>query len=183
MLSETAELAELLAAVGQHDRAAFKLLYDRTSSKLLGVISRILRNRAAAGEVLQDVYLRIWQNALSFDPGSGRAMTWMITIARNAAIDVIRRRTHVEVTTGSEAEHRMQNVAGTDDPERSVVIQDQLLRCLGQLQPQQRECVVLAYCGGYSRDELATHFGRPVATVKTWLHRSLVSLRTCLGAP
>ncbi len=183
MLSETAELAGLLAAVSRGDRAAFKLLYDRTSSKLFGVVLRIVRDRAAAGEVLQDVYLRVWQNASSFDPGSGRPMTWMITIARNAAIDVIRRRTEILPMTGSEAESRMQNVASTDDPEQSVIIQDQLLRCLGQLDEQQRECVVLAYCSGYSREELATHFGRPVATVKTWLHRSLVALRLCLGAP
>jgi len=183
LLSETAELADLLKAISGGERDAFKLLYDRTSSKLFGVVLRVVRDRGVAGEVLQDVYLRIWQNAASFDPHNGRPMTWMITIARNAAIDVIRRRTDVLLASGSEGEDRMQAIADPDDPERSVVMRDQLRRCLGELDDQQRDCVVLAYCSGYSRDELATHFGRPVATVKTWLHRSLVALRQCLGAP
>jgi RNA polymerase sigma-70 factor (ECF subfamily) len=173
-------LAELLAEVSRGDRQAFRKLYDRTSAKLFGVVLRIVRNRELADEVLQEAYVRIWQGASRFDPGSGRPMTWMISIARYAAIDTIRKRTDAKLKTADEYEDRVRNIAAPDDQERDVMVQRELLRCLGQLAETQREAVLLAYCSGHSRDELAAHFAAPVPTVKTWLRRSLIALRHCL---
>lgn len=171
------DLAELLTRVSAGDQSAFHTIYERTSAKLYGVILRIVKGRELADEVLQDSYLRIWQNASKYLPASGRPMTWMIAIARYAAIDVIRKR--VNDTEYSEIELPDR----TDDPERQVIVQDQLGRCLGRLGAPQLECVVLAYCNGYSREELARHFSAQVPTIKTWLHRALAALRTCLEAP
>ena len=175
-MSATAlDLAELLVRVSAGDQAAFHSVYERTSAKLYGVILRIVKGRELADEVLQDSYLRIWQNASKYVPASGRPMTWMIAIARYAAIDVIRKRAR-------DAEHSEIEVLSdrSDDPERQVIVQDQLRRCLGRLDAPQLECVVLAYCNGYSREELARHFTAQVPTIKTWLHRALNALRQCL---
>lgn len=171
------DLAELLARVSAGDQAAFQSIYERTSAKLYGVVLRIVKGRELADEVLQDSYLRIWQNASKYAPASGRPMTWMISIARYAAIDVIRKRAYDTQYTEIELPER------SDDPERQVIVQDQLGRCLGRLAAPQLECVVLAYCNGYSREELARHFSAQVPTIKTWLHRALTALRTCLEAP
>ncbi len=171
------DLAELLVRVSAGDQAAFQNVYQRTSAKLYGVILRIVKGRELADEVLQDSYLRIWQNASKYAPASGRPMTWMIAIARYAAIDVIRKRAYDADYSEIEVPER------SDDPERQVIVQDELGRCLGRLAAPQLECVVLAYCNGYSREELARHFSAQVPTIKTWLHRALAALRSCLEAP
>lgn len=176
-MSATAlDLAELLARVSQGDQTAFKDVYERTSAKLYGVILRIVKGPELANDVLQDSYLRIWQKASTYDPASGRPMTWMIAIARYAAIDLVRKR-------GKNAQHIEIELPGTaEDPERQVIVKDQLGRCLGRLARPQLECVVLAYCNGYSREELAHHFSVQVPTIKTRLRHALNALRTCLEA-
>ena len=176
MSATASDLAELLVRVSTGDQAAFHSVYERTSAKLYGVILRIVKGRELADEVLQDSYLRIWQNASKYLPESGRPMTWMIAIARYAAIDVVRKRAHDSEFSEIELPER------SDDPERQVIVQDQLGRCLGRLAAPQLECVVLAYCNGYSREELARHFSAQVPTIKTWLHRALSALRSCLEA-
>ena len=180
MTSALPDLAELLAEVSHGDRRAFRNLYDRTSSKLYGVVLRIVRSRELADEVLQEAYLRIWQSASRFRAESGRPMTWMISIARYAAIDTIRKRTDAKLKTAEDYDDRVQNIAAPDDQEHTVMLQRELLRCLGKLAEPQREAVLLAYCSGHSREELAEHFAAPVPTVKTWLRRSLITLRLCL---
>jgi RNA polymerase sigma factor (sigma-70 family) len=168
------DLADLIARVSTGDEAAFQQIYERTSAKLFGVVLRIVKGRELADEVLQDSYLRIWQNAARYVPESGRPMTWMIAIARYAAIDVIRKRAHDSSYTPIDPPEP------AADPERQIVVQDMLGRCLGRLAAPQLECVVLAYCNGYSREELARHFSAQVPTIKTWLHRALNALRVCL---
>ena len=84
--TDNTELAMLLTAVARRDRTAFKELYQRVAPKLFAILLRILRNRAAAEDVLQEVFLRIWQNAQSFSAEAGPAMGWLISIARNRAI-------------------------------------------------------------------------------------------------
>ena len=162
--------------VRQGDQTAFQDVYERTSAKLYGVILRIVKSRELADEVLQDSYLRIWQKASTYDPASGRPMTWMIAIARHAAIDLVRKR-------GNEAQHIEVELPGApEDPERQVIVKDQLGRCLGRLAAPQLECVVLAYYNGYSREQLARHFSVKMPTIKSWLQRALKVLRTCLEA-
>lgn len=171
---DASDLAALILRVSAGDDAAFQQIYERTSAKLFGVVLRIVKGRELADEVLQDSYLRIWQNASRYAPESGRPMTWMIAIARYAAIDVVRKRAHDSSYTPIDPPEP------AADPERQIVVQDMLGRCLGRLAAPQLECVILAYCNGYSREELARHFSAQVPTIKTWLHRALSALRACL---
>lgn len=183
MILSSDELADLLGAVGRGDRPAFRQVYERTAAKLLGVISRIIRDRSQAEDVLQEVYLRVWQNAGSYVPGSGRPMTWLITVARNRAIDVVRQRREVTASQDGEGRDLLDRIADPRDEGAAFEDADELSRCLGQLEEQQRRCLIEAYHEGRSREELAVRYDRPVNTIKTWLHRSTGALRKCLGEP
>jgi len=174
------ELGALLVEVGRGDRAAFKALYDATAPKLFGLILRIVRDRAVAEEVLQDAFLRIWGNASTYSPGAGRPVTWLASIARHRAIDVVRRRTEVLLADGEDGEDWLARIMDPRNAEADLADRDALRSCLGRIEEEHARCLLLAYHEGYSREELATRFGRPVNTIKTWLHRSLAALRQCL---
>ena len=171
-------LAELLQRTGQGDRAAFRELYSATSSKLMGVVVRILRSRSDAGDVLQDVYLKVWTNSGSFAPESGSAMGWLISIARNRSIDIIRART--AAATDTQETDWFEKLQGATDVEGEFMSKDALTNCLKRLNPRVREAILLAYYEGLSRDELADRLEMPVASVKTWLRRGSLTLRDCL---
>jgi RNA polymerase sigma-70 factor, ECF subfamily len=176
------DLVTLLARVAHRDRAAFADLYRTTSAKLYGIILRILKRRDVADEVLQEVYVKIWDRASDFDPKLASPITWMATIARNRALDEIRRKRpdsiedHPELLDrASDEDSALTNVMRGEDGKR-------LADCLTRLEEPRRQMVVLAYCEGLSRDELAEKFGQPVNTIKTWLRRSLAQLKGCLGS-
>jgi RNA polymerase sigma-70 factor, ECF subfamily len=177
-----AELVWLLAAVAKGDEAAFERLYAATRAKLYGVALRILRRSDLADEVMQDAYLKIWRGAGGFDPRLASPITWMVAIARNRAIDLARRRTDSSL---EEEPAAMDAVADTPDPLARREVSDdlrRLLNCLGGLDDERRQMVLLAYYNGWSREQLAAKFDKPVNTVKTWLRRSLVEVRECLGS-
>lgn len=179
--SEKAELERLLVAVARRDRVAFRHLYDLAAPKLFAVILRIVRNRPAAEDVLQDVFLRIWQNAESFSPQTAPARVWMNSIARNRAIDVLRQKGFAPVSAAYDDDSRWyERVAEDRDREGDMVMTATVSRCLDTIDAQARDCVLLAYYEGFSREELAQRYNRPVNTIKTWLHRSLAQLRTCI---
>ena len=176
------KLPDLMARVAQGDRAAFAALYAATSAKLFGIMLRILRRRDIAEEVLQETYVKIWQRAGDFDASRASPITWMATIARNAALDVARKRTHLPIDETPEA----LAVADPGIPALQQLEQKEALarlnRCLDGLEPDKQQMVRLAYLDGLSRDELAARYGHPSGTIKTWLHRSLKQLKDCLSA-
>ncbi|MCI9881497.1 MULTISPECIES: sigma-70 family RNA polymerase sigma factor [Methylobacterium] len=179
-----AVLADLLARIGRRDEAALRVLYDRTAPKLLGVVLRIQSDRGMAEDVLQDVFLRIWQKAASYSPAAGRPLAWLCTIARNRAIDGVRRRSEVQGPATEDGEDWVERLADPHDSEGTILGRNALQACLGRLEALHRDCIVLAYCEGQSREDLALRYDRPVSTIKTWLHRGLATLRGCLdGAP
>jgi len=178
--AESGLLAALIASTAGGDRRAFKALYDATAPKLLGIVLRIVRDRAVAEDVLQDVFLRVWQNAGSYAPDAGQPMTWLASIARYRAIDVLRQRRETTIGGGEDGEDWIAGIMDTHDGEAELIDRDRLRHCLGRLDEAQRTCLILAYCEGFSREELASRFARPVNTIKTWLHRGLASLRACL---
>ena len=177
-----AELVWLLASVSKGDQAAFERLYAATRAKLYGVVLRILRRADLADEVMQDTYLKVWRSAAEFDPRLASPMTWMVAIARNRAIDLLRKKAEVSI----EEETAALEVAGDNpDPLARREITDELRRllaCLGALDEERRRIVLLAYYNGWSREQLAAKFDKPVNTIKTWLRRSLIDLRECLGS-
>jgi RNA polymerase sigma-70 factor, ECF subfamily len=174
------ELVWLLAAVAKGDEAAFARLYAATRAKLYGVVLRILRRQDLADEVMQESYLNIWRNAGQFDPLRATPITWMVAIARNRAIDLLRRRTEASIEDESEA---MEVAAENPDPlARRELSEDlqRLLACIGKLSPARQRLVLLAYYNGWSRERLAAELETPVNTIKTWLRRSLLEIRECL---
>ncbi len=172
-------LTGLLSRVGAGDRAAFRLLYQASSRRLYGFILKILRDPSRAQDVLQDVYLRIWQRASTYSADLGDPLAWMIAISRNRALDDLRslQRRAPETPVGQDT---LDSFAGFS-VDRDA--QGALSHCLGLLEDQHRSCILLAYVHGYSREELATRFSCPVNTIKTWLHRSLATLKSCMGSP
>ena len=176
-----AELVWLIAAVAKGDEVAFERLYTATRAKLFGVVLRILRRQDLAEEVIQEVYVKIWNSAGQFNPGVASPITWMASIARNRAIDVVRKKGETSI---EEEPSAMDVAADTPDPlARREMTEElrRLLECVGQLEPERQKLVLLAYYNGWSREQLATKFEKPVNTVKTWLRRSMLDIRACLG--
>ena len=182
MLASREELTAVLVRVAQRDRAAFEVLYQATSAKLYGIVVRILPGKGLADEVLQEVYVKIWDRAGDFEPGRASPISWMAAIARNRALDEARRKTPVSIEDMPEGyEPVAESGHPLDGKERSEKLVA-LMRCLSSLDREKREIVLLAYYRGMSREALAKRFNHPVATIKTWLHRSLGQLRECLGS-
>jgi RNA polymerase sigma-70 factor, ECF subfamily len=174
-------LADLLRQVAARDTTAFAALYKHTSAKLYGVVARILTRGDVAADVLQEAYVRIWEKAGDFDPAKGSPLAWMATIARNRALDEVRR---VRPASLEDQPVGFEPAAEEIDPlaarERSEGL-TALVDCLKGLDEEKRAVVLLAYYRGLSREALSKRFGRPVPTIKTWLHRSLAQLRDCLA--
>ncbi len=178
----SAELVWLLAAVAKGDQPAFDRLYVATRAKLYGVTLRILRRPDLADEVIQETYLRIWSNAGQFDPALASPITWMVAIARNRAIDLIRKKSDVSL---EEVPEVMEVAADSPQPLAAREMTEELKRllaCIGQLEADRRKLVLLAYYNGWSREQLAREFDKPVNSIKTWLRRSLIEIRACLGS-
>jgi len=176
------DLSNLLSRIATRDATAFASLYKQTNAKLYGVVARILTRGDAAADALQEVYVRIWEKAGEFDPLKGSPLAWMATIARNRALDEVRRVRPVSLEDQPEG---FEPAAEEIDPlaarERSESL-TALVDCLKALDEEKRAIVLLAYYRGSSREALAKRFGRPVPTIKTWLHRSLAQLRDCLAS-
>ncbi len=175
------DIATLLQRVAAKDRAAFSALYAATSAKLYGIILRILSRRDVADDILQEVFVKIWERAGDFRPEIASPITWMGTIARNRALDEVRRKAPLSIEDApetleiaSEDRHPLDGLEQSEDLLR-------VMQCLEELDQQLRQIVLLAYRDGMSREELSRRFGRPVPTIKTWLRRSLAQLRGCLG--
>ena len=186
------ELAHLLARSGLGDRAAFARLYQRTAGHLLAVVLRIQRDRALAEDLLQEVYVNVWKAAADFDAARAQPLTWLTRIARNKAIDSLRRQAaqpqldsaSADADDGDEAHDR---VAATPDDgpgpldllSRASEVRE-LDQCLQHLSAPQRQSVALAFYDGLSHAEVAERLREPLGTVKSWVRRALQTLRGCL---
>ena len=182
MLDSADDLADLLSRVAAKDRAAFGAVYRAVSPKLFGIVLRILRRRELAEDVLQDVFLTIWRRAEGYDLALGSPMTWMAAIARNRAIDEIRK---ARLTVVDAPVDELNLADGGKLASEQMEIDESARRlegCLNDLAEPHREMVRLAYLEGWSRDALGKKYGRPEGTIKTWLHRSLKQLKECLGS-
>ncbi len=162
-----------LAAAG--DRVAFARIYADTSHKLFGIVLRLVHDKEAAEDVLQEVYLKIWDRAGSFDPARASPISWMATIARNTAIDSQRRRDRRR-EDGEPEDSADASVSG--DPDLRIG----LARCMTLLEDHQRQFIRSAFFDGYSYAEMATHASVPLGTMKSWVRRGLERLRLCLDA-
>ncbi|ALX11476.1 hypothetical protein P350_07910 [Burkholderia cepacia JBK9] len=173
------ELNRLLLDVGTGDQDAFSILYRRTSAKMFGVCVTMLRDRGEAEEVLQEVYVTVWHRAGTFDPALASAITWLGAIARNRAIDCLRRHREVRVdeSTMEEAvDERPSPVTVAESSEE----RRRLEHCLENLPVTQRSVVREAFFSGATYAELADRLRVPLGTLKSWIRRSLLQLKACL---
>lgn len=175
----TAALVGYLQAVATGDQAAFAALYQQTSSKLYGICLRMLPARGDAEDALQEVYTSVWRRAGSFDPARAAAMTWLITLARNQCIDRLRQHRESALDDAT-----AQQLVDPDPlpPAATEASQERqrLEHCLGTLADQQRSAVRAAFFSGATYNQLADRLGVPLATMKSWIRRSLIRLRACL---
>lgn len=176
-----ADLSEHLVQVALGDREAFRQLYGATHCKLFGIVLRILRRQELAEEVLQEVYVAIWTRACDFTPGRASPISWMAAIARNRALDEVRRRRPEFTDADEKLEDASDPAASPADQAEINADLRRLESCMGGLDASRRDAIRLAYLDGLSRQELADRFQQPVGTIKTWLHRSLKQLKDCLG--
>jgi RNA polymerase sigma factor (sigma-70 family) len=187
------DLSRLLARAGLGDRAAFATLYERTSSHLFAVVLRINRDRGQAEDILQEVYVNVWRAAKSFDAAQSQPLTWLTSIARNRAIDSLRRaQTQPQMQTQSgasaaaeaEDENVYDTVADASPGPLDLLSQASdaraLDQCLDKLSALQRQSVALAFFHGLSHAEVASQLRQPLGTVKSWVRRALMTLKTCL---
>ena len=175
------ELNRLLIQTGRNDQQAFAELYKRTSSKLFGVCLRMLRDRGEAEDVLQETYTTVWRRAGSFDAAKSSAITWLVTLSRNKAIDRLRQRREERLDDPSKLE---ETIDAEPSPAASAEASQEYRRlqhCLEQLEPQQRDSVREAFFTGATYNELAGRCKVPLGTMKSWIRRSLMLLQTCLG--
>lgn len=183
------ELSQLLSRCGLGDRKAFAALYERTSGHLFAVVLRIQRDRTLAEDLLQEVYVSIWKAAAGFDAAQSQPLTWLTSIARNRAIDSLRRAQTQPQTVSTTPEHDDDADPADATPDDGPGPLDlltrasdarQLSRCMEGLSPQQRQSVALAFFDGLSHAEVAEHLREPLGTVKSWVRRALMSLKNCL---
>lgn len=179
-MRDRTDIEDLILQVSLGDRAAFSALYDATSAKLFGVCLRVLNNRTEAEDTLQDVFVRIWQKANLYSVNGYSPMTWLITLARNAAIDRLRARRTGAVDI--ETVHDLSDAA--PGPEALAIASSErgrLQDCLDDLEADRSDAVRRAYLDGDSYKDLAARYDVPLNTMRTWLRRSLLSLRDCLS--
>jgi RNA polymerase sigma factor (sigma-70 family) len=177
------QLAAALARVAAGDRAALRIVYQDTSAKLFGVCLRILNDRGEAEDVLQDVYVTVWRKAATFDPSRASPITWMVAIARNRAIDRLR---------ASAVSRRMEPIEAADavgDPAPSATERVELAQqhhklagCLEELEQKQAAAIRAAFLDGSTYEDLAARMSVPLGTMKSWIRRGLMKLRSCLEA-
>jgi RNA polymerase sigma-70 factor (ECF subfamily) len=177
--ADASGLAALLDGVARGDRLALSALYERTSAKLYGICLRLLGSDAEAQDALQETYVTVWRNAARFDQDKAGAITWLAVVARNKAIDRLRRR-----SLPSEAIDAAADIADDSPTAFDVVQRSQdaarLLACLDELDEKPRGMIRAAFLDGASYSELAEREGVPLGTMKSWIRRGLLRLRGCL---
>ena len=185
-LKPDSELMNLLDRIAAQDDSALKQLYECTSSQLFGLALRIVRNRDAAEDVLQESFLSVWRGAGNYRASLSPPMAWMGLIVRSRALDALRKRTTDRADLMNDIDDDMAPALEGDSPNPMDVADASqqafaLHHCLGKLDNKQREVVSLAYLRDLSHGELSEQLRLPLGTVKTWIRRGLEQLRTCMS--
>ena len=177
----TTQVDAWLTAAGRGDQRAFDSLYQATSSMLLGVCMRVLSDRSEAEDVLQEVYVTVWRKAVQFDSARARASTWMGTIARNRCIDRLRSQPASAMRAPMEALDFAEDSSPTPAAHaESSMERAQLDACIERLEPKRQVLIRTAFFEGATYEELSERSGSPLGSVKSWIRRGLLQLRTCL---
>jgi RNA polymerase sigma factor (sigma-70 family) len=170
---------ELVALLKEKDNEGFRYLYDHYAGALNGIILQIIPDQNLASDVLQEVFLNIWKKIDSYDPAKGRLFTWMLNIARNAAIDMTRSRSF----QNNQRNRELDNNVHTNADAKLIEQIDQigLSKAIGQLKEEYRILVDLSYLKGYTHEEIAALQKIPLGTVKTRIRTALQQMRKLLS--
>lgn len=171
------EHLKLLSCVAQGDRKAFERLYGATSGHLYAICLSILRNKELAEDVLQDAFIKIWDNAKDYSQGKGRVLTWMTSIVRYRAIDMLR---FQKVRQGNGMSEQELVSESSLEPSQYANT-NQLAQCIEQLGIQQKQAIHLAFFNGLTHQEIADHLESPLGTSKSLIRRGVQALKRCLG--
>ncbi len=175
---EQETLLPLLCGTAQGKKQDFARLYQITSGQVYAVVLKMLQNTALAEEATQDAYIKVWHNAGSYQRGKGTVLTWIISIARYRALDLMRHHKVRKETPLDDDDHRPDensNIAASD------FAHPKLNECMDELDNQQRQAIHLAYFNGLSHQEVVDHLSSPLGTIKSWIRRGLQSLQRCLS--
>lgn len=172
---------ELLRRIGKADRDAFSALYDRFNGVLFATAFRVLNNQEAAEDVLQDVFVQIWDKAPLYDSTRGKPLTWAVTLTRNKSIDRLRsnqRRARLYDDAEREAQVFEQfdgrsSVDAVESVEKSHLVRTAITR----LSKDQRQAIELAFFSGLTQTEIAEKLREPLGTVKARIRRGMMKLR------
>ena len=186
--SGSKELERLLAAIRDgKDQSAFAALYAVTKGKLFSTVLTIVKRSDLAEEIIQEAYVRIWRSASSYRSLRGSPMTWMITIARNLAIDLVRKPAREIYSDDTEllklpadGPTALETIETSEDQRTAIQEQHNVFSALQALHPTRRHLIIAAYIHGESREQISKRTGIPVNTVKTWIRRSLLELESIL---
>lgn len=185
-MQDAARLEALILATAGGNAQAFRELYLACGPHLFALLLRMLKRRDWAEEALQDCLLKVWRKSESYAPDKGSPATWLYTIARHRALDMLRAQRPEDSIEGEDEDGMPTRVDMADDsenPEARAVEREgigRLERCMKGLLEPERNSVMLAYYEGYTHPELATALDAPLGTVKSWVRRGLSKLRTCL---
>ncbi len=178
----------LVATIATGCESALELLYDRYSSAVFSLILHMVQNRQVAEELTQEVFIRVWQRSSSFRDERGRVRSWMLKIARNLALDEIRRQQArpLQIYYESPSEQLVPEVVDNSPGPNEIVInrlrREQISGMLVALPVSQREVIEMAYFGGMTQLEIADYKGEPLSTIKTRMRLGLQRLRANLLA-
>jgi RNA polymerase sigma-70 factor (ECF subfamily) len=177
-----ATLSSLLRQSARGDEQAFAALYDATSARVHGLVLRVVRDRAQAEEVTQEVFLQVWRTAARYDENKGSALSWLMTLAHRRAVDRVRSAESVsrQDTNYHQNTHTVPHDATAEAAEASMEAR-RVRSALTELTAVQREAIELAYFGGYTHTEVATMLDLPVGTAKTRIRDGLIRLRDAMG--
>ncbi len=172
---------ELVTLVLRREEPALGIIYDRYGRLVYAIALRIIGDRAAAEEVVQDVFQAVWQSAATFTPGHSFA-AWLTGIARHRAIDATRSRRFRARAREEALDDQRPSIAAADETTDALALRDVICRALGELPLRERQAIELAYYGGLTGSEIAARLGEPVGTVKSRLRTGLIKLRDLLRA-
>lgn len=176
--------ATLVRRLLQKDVSAFEQLYDRHSRVVYGLVHRILQQAGTAEEVVQDVFLQLWRNAAQYDSSRGPFLPWLLTLARNRALDTLRLKSERQRRREDQTEELPPVTAAPEfekqlDEKRRA---EKVRTLMSFLNPQQRKAIELAYFEGLSHSEIAEALKEPLGTVKSWIRNGLLRLKEGLQA-
>ena len=166
----------LVALLKQGNREAFNYLYDNYSAVLFGIVRRVIFDESTAQDVLQDVFVKIWNNIAQYDASKGRIYTWMMNVARNSAIDKLRSKGEImksKIQTGEDVVFNVQNSKGTEQQTDTIGLK----KIVEDLRPEYYAIVDLAYYKGFTLDEISKTLDVPLGTVKTRMRAAMQHLR------